>query len=198
MPKFKDWKHAELFVNWAQRMVDAGKLEAFDREAVMESKLIGSDTITVCLESENARNLCQWNKSGPAGKLLFAAPYDGRADAPVPSYATPSPDCLAKREETPVESTAHTGNKYHREIRDIKGRLCMVLNAENGEYEPAKVDYYSIEKACAVLPGGVTHAGKKVLFAGIRGKGTQLQDLKEASDALTREIDELETRETEK
>lgn len=89
MAKFKDWKHAEFFVAWAQRMVDAGKLDAFDRDAVMESELIASSALPVRLASENARNLCQWHKSGPAGKLLFAAHYDGRVDDPVPSYATP-------------------------------------------------------------------------------------------------------------
>ncbi len=132
MPKFKEWKHAELFVSWAQRMVDAGKLEVFDREAVMESKLIASGTIPVCLESENARNLCQWHKSGPAGKLLFAAPYDGRVDAPVPSYATPP----EHSEETPVETTAHDTHYKAIEARGeepiavMEAIICAGLPAE--------------------------------------------------------------------
>lgn len=136
MPKFKDWKHAELFVAWAQRMVDAGKLEAFDREAVMESTLRDSDALPVRLESENARNLCQWHKSGPAGKLLFAAPYDGRVDDPVPSYATPEPDCLAKREETPVKPTAHDSHYKAIEARGVEpiavmeAIICAGLPAE--------------------------------------------------------------------
>ena len=87
----------------------------------------------------------------------------------------------------------HTGNKYHRKIRDIKGRLCMVFDQDRQEYVFAFVDFYSIERACALLGGGITHCAKKVLFCGIRGKGDLLQDLIEARDALTREIESIKT-----
>lgn len=132
MPKFKDWKHAELFVAWAQRMVDAGKLEAFDRGAVMESTLRDSDALPVRLESENARRLCHWVKSGPAGKLLYLAPYDENADAPVPSYATPP----EHSEETPVETTAHDTHYKAIEARGVapiavmEAIICAGLPAE--------------------------------------------------------------------
>jgi hypothetical protein len=39
---------------------------------------------------------------------------------------------------------------------------------------------------------GLQHAIKKLLCAGIRDKGSQLQDLREAKDALTAAIEELE------
>lgn len=87
----------------------------------------------------------------------------------------------------------HTGNKYHRKIRDIKGRQCMVFDQDRQEYVPAFVDFYSIERACALPGGGITHCAKKVLFCGIRGKGDSLQDLIEARDALTREIESIKT-----
>lgn len=88
-------------------------------------------------------------------------------------------------------TTHHTGNKYHRKIRDIKGRLCMVLNTETGNYEPANIDFYSIEQACELPGGGITHCAKKSLFSGLRGKNDRLNDLIEARDALTRAIDGL-------
>lgn len=89
MAKFKDWKHAELFVNWAQRMVVAGKLKAFDRDAVMESELVDHSHYKEGLNSECSRRLCTWFCSGAAGTLLDKCQGLVDSDAPVPSYATP-------------------------------------------------------------------------------------------------------------
>lgn len=83
-----------------------------------------------------------------------------------------------------------SGSKYHREIRDIKGRLCHVK--QSGEFVPAVIDVYCVLDAFDVRKPAMQHANKKTLCAGIRGKGNMLQDLKEARDALTRQIDELE------
>ena len=83
-----------------------------------------------------------------------------------------------------------SGSKYHREIRDIKGRLCHVK--QSGEFVPAVIDVYCVLDAFDVRKPAMQHANKKTLCAGIRGKGNMLQDMKEARDALTRQIDELE------
>ena len=83
-----------------------------------------------------------------------------------------------------------SGSKYHREIRDIKGRVCHVK--QDGVFVPAVIDVYCVLDAFDVRKPALQHANKKTLCAGIRGKGNMLQDLKEARDALTRQIDELE------
>ena len=72
---------------------------------------------------------------------------------------------------------AHTGGKYVRPIRSC------VTHAVIGE-----VDVYSVADAFAVADMPVAHALKKVLCAGLRGKGDRLSDLCEARDALTRAI----------
>lgn len=55
-----------------------------------------------------------------------------------------------------------SGNKYHRKIRGL---------ASHGGGE-VTVDVYSVLTAFAVTSPGVQHAIKKLLCAGIRGKGT--------------------------
>jgi hypothetical protein len=75
-----------------------------------------------------------------------------------------------------------SGNKYHRQIRLLKA------------YSPdtPTIDVYSVLTAFAVVSPGLQHAVKKLLCAGLRGKGSALQDLKEARDALDRAIDDAE------
>jgi len=70
----------------------------------------------------------------------------------------------------------HSGNKYHREIVGIEG---------SGK---ATVDVYSVLSAFNVTCPARQHAIKKLLCAGIRGKGDVTQDLTEARDALGRAI----------
>ena len=70
----------------------------------------------------------------------------------------------------------HTGNKYHRTIHDIHGK------------ESITVDVYCVIDSFHVINPGLQHAIKKLLCAGIRGKGDVLQDLKEARDAISRAI----------
>ena len=75
-----------------------------------------------------------------------------------------------------------SGNKYHRTIHGLRG----------GE---ATVDVYSVLLAFGVADPGRQHAIKKLLCAGIRGKGDEGQDLREARDALDRAIQEAERHE---
>lgn len=88
----------------------------------------------------------------------------------------------------------HTGSKYHRQIRDIKGRQCMVFDSEREEYMGAVIDVYNVLDAFDVRKPALQHGSKKMLCAGIRGKGDLLQDLIEARDAVTRQIDELQNK----
>lgn len=67
-----------------------------------------------------------------------------------------------------------TGNKYHRTIRILP----------NG-----KVDVYCVLDAFDVRCPARAHAIKKLLCAGIRGKGDSTQDLKETVDAVLRAIE---------
>ena len=86
----------------------------------------------------------------------------------------------------------HSGNKYLRSICDIRGRQCFVFDKETGTYISALIDVYCVLDAFDVRKPALQHANKKTLCAGIRGKGDMLQDLKEAMDALSRQIDEIE------
>lgn len=72
----------------------------------------------------------------------------------------------------------HSGNKYIRKIRScIPGGL------------PTEVDVYSVIDAYAVTNPAIAHAIKKLLCAGIRGKGDVRRDLSEAIDAIRRAIE---------
>ncbi len=78
-------------------------------------------------------------------------------------------------------SNEHSGNKYHRVVRSV-----LVLD------DSTVADVYSVLVAFDVKCPAIQHAVKKLLCAGLRGKGDRLQDLKESKDAITRAI-ELET-----
>lgn len=85
----------------------------------------------------------------------------------------------------------HSGNKYHRIIQDINGRECKVFDNESGKQIPAVIDVYSVLEAFDVRTPAIQHCIKKLLCAGIRGKGSEYQDLKEARDAITRRLNAL-------
>lgn len=77
-----------------------------------------------------------------------------------------------------------TENKYVRTIHNLESQ-----NVEDF----VKADVYEVLEAFDVKCPARQHAAKKVLCAGIRGKGDATQDLIEARDALNRAI-ELEIR----
>lgn len=66
-----------------------------------------------------------------------------------------------------------SGSKY---LRDVP---CAI---------ESRVDVYAVLDAFAVTCPARQHAVKKLLCSGIRGKGSVLQDLREARDAITRAI----------
>ena len=69
-----------------------------------------------------------------------------------------------------------SGNKYHLTIHSVAGQGVV------------GVDVYCVLEAFGVTCPAVQHATKKLLCAGLRGKGSRLQDLEEARDALDRAI----------
>lgn len=76
-----------------------------------------------------------------------------------------------------MESTNHSGNKYHRHIYS-----CL------NEGEDVIVDVYQVLEAFDVRCPARQHAIKKLLCAGLRNKGSELQDITEAKDALNQAI----------
>jgi hypothetical protein len=74
--------------------------------------------------------------------------------------------------EPQADPVNHSGSKYLRTIQLIEG----------------KVDVYAVLVAFGVSCPARQHAIKKLLCAGLRGKGDELQDLHEAGDAVDRAI----------
>ena len=79
-------------------------------------------------------------------------------------------------ENTKTPEREFSGKKYEREIHSISGVHSVV------------VDVYCVLEAFKVECPAVQHAIKKLLCAGLRGKGDVTQDLNEAIDALTRAV----------
>lgn len=69
-----------------------------------------------------------------------------------------------------------SGNKYHRRIYNLT------------RSDSVQVDVYSVLEAFDVRCPARQHAIKKLLCAGIRGKGDAVQDLTETRDAIDRAI----------
>ena len=69
-------------------------------------------------------------------------------------------------------------NKYHRVVRDLHQPIIQ-----------ATVDVYSVLEAFRVECPARQHAIKKLLCAGLRGKGDAMQDLQETLQAVSRAIE---------
>ena len=76
-------------------------------------------------------------------------------------------------------NASFSGNKYHRKLLGVCG-------------DEVTVDVYRVISAFNVSSPPIQHALKKLLCAGIRGKGDEVQDLKEAGDAITARLLEIE------
>ena len=72
-----------------------------------------------------------------------------------------------------------SGNKYHRKLLGICG-------------EEVVTDVYRVLTAFNVISPAIQHSIKKLLCAGIRGKGNEVQDLEEARDCITARLLEIE------
>jgi hypothetical protein len=82
------------------------------------------------------------------------------------------PEQFEHVDEPQADPVNHSGSKYLRTIQLIEG----------------KVDVYAMLVAFDVRCPARQHAIKKLLCAGLRGKGDELQDLHEAGDAVRRAI----------
>jgi hypothetical protein len=71
------------------------------------------------------------------------------------------------------QADTHSGSKYLRDVQLIDG----------------KIDVYAVLVAFGVSCPARQHAIKKLLCAGLRGKGDELQDLRESIDAVRRAIE---------
>ena len=76
-----------------------------------------------------------------------------------------------------------SGNKYHRSIYSGLDRLSVTI------------DVYDVLEAFNVNCPARQHAIKKLLCAGLRSKGTALQDLTETKEAVIRAIEMQQVRE---
>jgi len=77
----------------------------------------------------------------------------------------------------------HEGSKYIRTIRSA----IRELKPDQGR--ETSIDVYSVLEAFGVTCPARQHAIKKLLCAGIRGKGTELEDLVGALSAVNRAIE---------
>lgn len=87
-------------------------------------------------------------------------------------------DGIWRLEPNMAVQQAKSGDKYNRTIHGVGGTT-----------ETAVVDVYSVLVAFDVCCPALQHAIKKLLCAGLRGKGDCHQDLWEARDAVDRAIE---------
>lgn len=68
-------------------------------------------------------------------------------------------------------------------------KYLRIIKAVVGGGHPATVDVYCVLDAYAVTCPARAHAVKKLLCAGLRGKGSELDDLREALEAVQRAVE---------
>ena len=90
---------------------------------------------------------------------------------------------MTEPQETLAEPPKRAGSKYHRAILTVAGTTALPV-----------VDVYCVLEAFAVVCPARQHAIKKLLCAGLRGKGAAVQDLRETADAVQRAIELEEQR----
>lgn len=81
--------------------------------------------------------------------------------------------------------THHGGAKYLRTI-----------HLADGKGEPISVDVYCVIEAFGITCPAMQHALKKMLCAGVRGKGTTVEDIYGIFDAMWRALELQKQRET--
>ncbi len=83
-----------------------------------------------------------------------------------------------------------TEDIYHRPISKHSGsKYLRTIYPTDRQGEPIRVDVYAVIRAFGVTCPGIQQALKKLLCAGLRGKGSRVQDVKEAFDALFRALE---------
>lgn len=127
-----------------------------------------------------AAGLCVTNWNGDDLMALVAdlkkIGYDGRRQD-LPGQVQPEPIPTAPPPE-PLGTEKHEGVKYLRVIYSATQRHVAI-----------KVDVYSVLEAFGVVCPALAHCVKKLLCAGLRGKGSRLDDLVSAQAALDRAVE---------
>lgn len=79
---------------------------------------------------------------------------------------------------------------YERSIKDHGGsKYLKRIYPADGVGDPINVDVYAVAEAFGVVCPALTHALKKVLCAGNRGKGSKVDDIKGILDATWRALE---------
>lgn len=95
--------------------------------------------------------------------------------------------CRVKITEEPKNTnTPDPKTKYLRKAYPVDGQIHM--DANGNQY--ILIDVYTVLQAFEVASHALGHAIKKLLCAGIRGKGDKLQDLTESKVTIDRGIQE--------
>lgn len=106
-----------------------------------------------------------------AGRLYWVHKMDSHSD--ILRYR------IASQPEQPAPAEP-SGSKYRRGVM--------------GALPDGTIDVYSVLLSFGVTCPARQHAIKKLLCAGLRGKGDELQDLREARDAVDRAIQIVESK----
>lgn len=125
-------------------------------------EFLNSDEWLEALKSENCDEVAKLAMfAGMVGNRLCGKLEELRTEQIPPGHSVP----------------IHSGSKYHRTIVGLDGGSSAV------------VDVYAVLKAFDVRCPASQHAIKKLLCAGIRGKGDAVQDLTEAGGSVTRAVE---------
>ena len=119
------------------------------------------------------RPMREWFERMEDGRQRFTETDDPPPDdpgLPEPPKVNPS--------VTPIDN--HEGKKYLRLIHSAK---------PDNTHPPISVDVYAVIEAFGITCPAMQHAAKKILCAGLRGKGTAEEDIKGAIAALNRAIE---------
>jgi hypothetical protein len=92
------------------------------------------------------------------------------------------PDRSLPTSSHPRPIQQHEGRKYLR-------RIYEAFAGESGSVASVEVDVYAVLEAFGVTCPARQHAIKKLLCAGLRSKGGELDDLQGAAAAVSRAID---------
>lgn len=151
-----------------------------ERDVRTRWKCVDCDSVTWCDPAKHIMfQPCSKSSRKGAEPPGIVLPKGWASTMPQPPVAKMDPDG-----GVPL----HSGSKY---LRLITG-WCP----ETGRTTSILVDVYDVCAAFGDPPAPRSHAIKKLLCAGIRGKGGRLQDLREARDALTRDIQKVEQEES--
>lgn len=124
------------------------------------------------------------NNNGEPFRCIQSGMLIPRGTAALKSVAEQIDGMVFEALSRTAGSYGGTGNKYHRVIHGLR--------MYHPEPASVTIDVYSVIAAFKVESPGLQHCAKKVLCGGLRDKGTFLQDLYEARDALARAIEDAE------